>query len=522
MIRRILLVAADASEESFQASRWGSHPLGLMYIAAAAREAFPDTEIRIFQTLTSRDYETALPRVLREFEPDLIGLRALSFFRDQFSALSRIIRQTLPGRPIIGGGPHVSSAYDQLLEAGEIDLAVIGEGEETFSALLTILNRGEPMPVDLVGTAALVDGKALRNEKRVRIRDLDAVPLPAYDLIDLEQYRGISNAAHVPPSHCGYIETSRGCPYRCFYCHIAAEKATHQRSPASVVHEMRKRRDDHGITSFMFVDDIFNFPQPRAKAVLRKIAAELPGMRLHFPIGLRADQMDEEMLDLFEAAGTVMMSLAVETVTPRLQRFIGKNLKIDRAQKMIDAASRRFICTTFFMAGFPSETKEEMRATIDYAASFDHLCDPTLNIVRVFRDTLLWTHLDPTPEQARRLDGQTSMRTTPRMFTTDPFVFYGDIFDRDKVPLTSDDIAELRIEWLQKVQFNPQRIVNSYEMMRRFLNEEDVARTYQSWLNDERFTMRKMQRMLEFGRAQINRNPPAIRQPAPTRLKMTA
>ncbi|WP_372014075.1 radical SAM protein [Tistrella mobilis] len=525
MIRRILLITADSAPGTLHSSGWGTHPMGLLYLAAAAREAFPGVEIRIFQTLTDPDYETTLPQLLTSFDPDLIGLRAFSLFRDGFSALSAIVRRVLPGRPIIGGGPHVSADFELLLKTGEIDLAVLGEGEETFVALLEALNgdtgRDGSLPVDLAGTAVLTGGRVQRNEKRVRIRDLDALPMPAYDLIDLTKFADINNAAHVWPRHCAYIEASRGCPYRCFYCHIAPETATHQRSPASVVAEMRRRRDELGVEAFHFIDDIFNFPRPHAKAVLREIAKELPGVRLHFPIGLRADLLDDEILDLFEAAGTVMMALAVETVTPRLQRFIGKYLKIERAHAMIDAASRRFVATTFFMAGFPTETREEAQATIDYAASLEHLCDPTLNIVRIYRGTLLWDHLAPTPDQAERLTAQTRHATTPRMFSRQPFLFYGDIFDREKVPLTSEDVAELRVDWLRKVQFNPRRILNAHARMRHFFPEAEVVRTFRSWLNDDRFDAAKMQRMMDFARTTPPTEvvpPPFARQTAPVKL----
>ena len=443
---------------------------------------------------------------------------------------AKAIKELWPQTVVIFGGQQIRGSYVPFVFDRErcADICVCNEAEVTFRDLLNSFLDGSPKLSTVGGIAYMApdgntddflifDGSGRvpagtayhETAEAALIEDINDIPSPYLGGIEL------------PHGGAFLYEASRGCPYRCFYCHIAPETATHQRSPASVVAEMRRRRDELGVEAFHFIDDIFNFPRPHAKAVLREIAKELPGVRLHFPIGLRADLLDDEILDLFEAAGTVMMALAVETVTPRLQRFIGKYLKIERAHAMIDAASRRFVATTFFMAGFPTETREEAQATIDYAASLEHLCDPTLNIVRIYRGTLLWDHLAPTPDQAAQLTAQTRHATTPRMFTGQPFLFYGDVFDREKVPLTSEDIAELRVDWLRKVQFNPRRILNAHARMRHFFPEAEVVRTFRSWLNDNRFDATKMQRMIDFARTAPPTEvvpPPFARQTAPVKL----
>ncbi|MBW2447813.1 MAG: radical SAM protein, partial [Deltaproteobacteria bacterium] len=87
-----------------------------------------------------------------------------------------------------------------------------------------------------------------------------------------------------------------------------------------------------------------------------------------FPNGLRGDILDESVLDALKAGGTYAMSIAIETVTPRLQDLVEKNLKIDKAANAIEQADRRGIMAAgFFMLGFPTETVEEMKATVDFA-----------------------------------------------------------------------------------------------------------------------------------------------------------
>lgn len=502
-LKRILLISVDSSPDTYQTSQWGSHPLGLMYVAAAAQKALPGVEVHIYQTLTHPDYEKELTALLREFQPNLIGMRALSFFRNQFKAVSHLLREQLPDCPIIGGGPHVGSSYVELLQTKQIDLAVLGEGEITFAELLKAFDSRNALPTSLMGTATLVNSKVVKNLERGKVLDLDELTWPAYDLIKLEEFAEISDVSHIRVTDRAYIETSRGCPYKCFYCHIAAEKLLRQRTTESVIAEMRHLRDNHGVTYFTFVDDIFNVPPTWAKKTLKAIAQALPDVRLAFPIGLRADQLDEELLDLFEAAGTVQMALAIESVTQRLQTFIGKNLQVEKARKMIELASPRFLCTGYFMVGLPSETYQEAEQTIQFAASLPHLFDPVFNVTRVYRNSLLWDHLNPTEEQGRLIDEQSAGTTTPKLFSGIQDQFYGDYFSDEVVPLKTDHVRELRTLWLREVQFNPQRICNSYDVARKFLSYEQTVETYRSVLNDFNFTEQKMESMLTFARSQL-------------------
>ncbi len=504
-IKRILLMSADSAPGTYRSSQWGSHPIGLMYIAAAVRKALPETEVRIYQTLTQPDYKQDLKALLDDFQPDLIGIRAISFYQEAFSELVDIVRKTLPDRLIVGGGPHVSTSYEKLLEIGEIDMAVLGEGEDTFVELIKVLNSNQhQLPTGLYGTAVLRDGKAYVNPERARILNLDELAWPAYDLIDLDAYKKIRNMSSLSVPNPGYIEASRGCPYKCFYCHIALEKLLRQRSTESVVAEMKHLHHTYGIEYFIFLDDIFNLPQRRAKETLKLIAKELPNVRLSFQNGLRADQVDDELLDLLEAAGTIQVTFAIETVTPRLQKFSGKELRLDQACRTIEKASHRFITTCCFMMGFPGETYEEAEQTIRYAASLTHVFDPPMSVTRVYRNSQLWNYLNPTKEQGRLIDLQTRSSAQTTLFNySAKEQFYGDFFSDDVVPLKSEQIAELHALWLREVQFNPQRLCNSYEILRRFLDYDAAVASYGTLLNDPNYTAAKLETTLKFARQQV-------------------
>ena len=117
------------------------------------------------------------------------------------------------------------------------------------------------------------------------------------------------------------------------------------------------------------MDDIFNFRPARAKKIARGLIERDYGLKLTFPNGFRGDILDEELVDLLKEAGMYRCMVAVESAVPRIQKVMKKNLKIEKVRNIVDYIAKRGIMVHgAFMLGFPSETREEMEATIDWAA----------------------------------------------------------------------------------------------------------------------------------------------------------
>ncbi len=491
MIERILLLDIDYDiedgEESKLHARWSHHPLGLMYLASAVKEKLPDTQFKIFHTTTSPHSTQDITDILDDFKPDLVGFRSLSLYQSQFKKFTTLVRDKAPEALLIGGGPYSSVSYREILKGGYVDLIVYGEGEDTFTELVAWLNEHAELPTDMAGTVVGIGGEVRKNPPRPLIPNLDTIAWPDLDLINLDDYEGISNHAFQSASESAFIESSRGCPYRCFYCHIAREKTTRNRSPENVADEMEAIYQSKGIKDFVFVDDIFNVPKKTGKETLRLIAKRLPGVRINFPNGLRADQLDLEFLDLLEEVGTVHLALAVESASPRLQKLMGKHLRLDLAKEMIHEASKRFITCGFFMVGFPSETREEAQATIGFAKDMLHMAQPILSVVRVFPGTVLYSHLDPTPEEAMRVERQTAQSCYTGL--KKDIDYYGDIFPKEKVPLRTEDIREFRWEWIRDVMMNKERVRNSYQVMKKFFTEEQIVEFNKNLFDNENFNI---------------------------------
>ena len=342
-------------------------PLGILYLTSSIRQHFGDRfELRIIDT-GCLSKKTALD-LLTQYDPDYIGICSLSCEADLLHWFVRESRQMKPEATIIIGGPHASIVGQKLLDDEYIDYLVLGEAEKTIVELLESIERGsDPSEVD--GIAIRTASGPLTTGIREPIKDLDSLPLPAYDLIHLPDYSRIPtwNGA-LKEKFYAAMSTSRGCPYSCYFCHNIFGKNVRRRSPDNVVEEMLHLRHHYGVKEIHFIDDIFNSDMQRAKRICRLIIDSGERFSLSFPNGLRADIMDEELIRLLRKAGTYKINYGFETISPRLQKMIGKNLNIPKAVESIEQTSEAGIITgAYFMFGFPTQTREEIVETIDYA-----------------------------------------------------------------------------------------------------------------------------------------------------------
>ncbi|MBI4865802.1 MAG: B12-binding domain-containing radical SAM protein [Candidatus Wallbacteria bacterium] len=376
-IRKICLIRGNPTDEMPDCMRWRAvvPPLGIMYLAAYLRAKRPGRyEISLIDAgVEGLDIE-AVRRRVGELAPEVVGISGLSAEVPEMSAIASAVRRTLPRTRVVIGGPACSSDTARLASAPGVDCVVLGEGEETFLELLDAFETES----ELGGVAGIAFWNGIgmtRTAQRRPIEDLDAMPFPAWDLIDIPAYsEGVINMTYGIYKKKPYMAlfTSRGCPYRCTYCHTNFGKKTRFRSPENVLAEMEYLYRELGVREFHFFDDIFNLDAPRAKRIMDMIVERGLDVSLSFPNGVRGDIMDEELIVKLARAGTYYMSFAVETATVRLQKFLKKNNNLQKLKQNITLARREGIMPLgFFMLGFPGETPEEIDATIDFACELD-------------------------------------------------------------------------------------------------------------------------------------------------------
>lgn len=245
------LFLSESPEERASASPY--FPLGILYLAAYVRERGHD--VAVFDgTFAGR--RSAFDTALRREQPDIVGLSCLLPTRDAALDLGR--RAQDAGATVIAGGPDPTADPGSYLASGTVDVVVHHEGERTIVALLDLYDRGELDRSRLAvepGIAYRDGGRSVVNPPRPPIENLDELPLPARDLIDMERYLDAWNDAS------GYrsmtIATSRGCPHGCSWCSDAVHgDGYRQRSPGSVASEMRALKDTYDVGRLRMIDDV--------------------------------------------------------------------------------------------------------------------------------------------------------------------------------------------------------------------------------------------------------------------------
>lgn len=346
------------------------HPLGIMMIAAAARHRGHE-DVHILDMKVEDWSPEQCVEALEKLQPDVIGLSAMTYEAGCMHDLAKLIKQRLPKAKVVCGGPHPSVAADDVMKDEAVDFVIRGEGEWTFAELLDGIAEGRTDWNGCEGINWRNDaGEIVDEPDRSPPEDLNEMPFPSWDLIDHEKYHTVPRGGVIyAHKEFATMFSSRACPWRCTYCHNSYGKKFRERSAEDVLEEMELLVTKYGVKEFVFMDDIFNFRANRAKTIARGIIDKGWKIKLTFPNGFRGDILDEELIDLLVEAGMYRCMIAVESAVPRIQKVMKKNLKIDKVRNIVDYTAKQGVMVHgAFMLGFPSETEEEMNATIDWAA----------------------------------------------------------------------------------------------------------------------------------------------------------
>jgi radical SAM superfamily enzyme YgiQ (UPF0313 family) len=396
---RLLLIKARIEDPEGEAS---APSVGVMQLGATAR-AWSGWQVRCVDLWLERDEEAAIREALREYPAEVIGLSGLTAESQSLYRAARYARQGAPGAVIIAGGPHATNYTEETLARPEIDGVVVGEGERTLQEILDRIAAGSSWD-GVAGTAVKNGTGQFRvNPSRPFIENLDELPMPAWDLTDIEAFGRRRGMALVGRRSYLPISLSRGCPYRCTYCHQMHGKNYRGHSAEYALRLVDRAAREYNIRDFDIIDDIFNLDEERLRAICEGFIAR-GDVRFTLPNGIRSDRLDAGQIHLMCRAGLEYVAIAVETASPRLQRMIRKNLRLDRVRVVIEEFARRRVMTSgFFMVGFPTETEEEMRMTIDFAVK-SSLHNVLFFVVSPYEGTELYEQVRRQQEVEPRFD----------------------------------------------------------------------------------------------------------------------
>ena len=332
-------------------------PLGLLSIAAYLRRTMPGAEIKVIdwpgRGLNAAEFEAELAA----FRPELAGITVYTGAFTSAMTVCVAIRKLCPGCFIAAGGHHATARPGQCFEKGGFDAVVSGEGERVFAELAGELKKGGPLAIP-----GLILRNGVEAVKKYQPLDLDSLPFPARDLLDLKLYRpAVFGYKRTPVTS---MVTSRGCPYACRFCSKSVFGATYRaQSPERTIEEITHLMREHGIREISFQDDTFTLDRKRVMDLCALIKSR--GLDLTWSCMTRVDLADAELLQTMKESGCVSIAFGIDGAGDAACGRMNKGFGANQARAAVAAARKAGIETRgYYVFGYPGETLESMEAAL--------------------------------------------------------------------------------------------------------------------------------------------------------------
>jgi radical SAM superfamily enzyme YgiQ (UPF0313 family) len=327
-------------------------PLGLMQIAAVSEQdgysaqiidgILPD-EIREggenFFGVTMAD----MRRKIEASAFDIVGISAQFTFQwPNALATARLCKEINPDCTVVVGGAHASVSFEEILENNDcVDIVVHGEGELVFSKIVTAIRQKDSL--EGIAGVTVRDNGGVASWPNEFIADLDALPLPAYHLVDMDRFFELTKRFSTRKGHqfpgCERgitMITSRGCPFNCVFCsiHLHMGKKWRAHSAEYVLRHIEFVVDKFGARYIHFEDDNLSFKPDRLGHILDGIVQRRLRIRWDTPNGVRADTFDVPLMEKCKQSGCTHLKFGIESgVQHLLDKVINKAVKLTRIEE---------------------------------------------------------------------------------------------------------------------------------------------------------------------------------------------
>jgi anaerobic magnesium-protoporphyrin IX monomethyl ester cyclase len=343
-------------------------PLGTIFAAALMREN--GYSVSLHDVQFSKGPDEVIP-ALEEKRPDYFVvyddgfnyLTKMCLTNMRAAAFRMIALAKKRGCVVVVSSSDATDHYEKYLEAGA-DFILLGEAEQTLLELVRSLDSGQKDFSQILGLAFKKGNDVLKTQRRNVIRDLDSLPLPAWDLIDIRPYK------KTWLEHAGYfsinIGTTRGCPFKCNWCAKPIYGNRYNaRSPENVMAELKLVRDLFGFDHVWFCDDIFGLRPGWVSEFADLVEKE--DFRFRFKIQSRADLLlQENYVAALARAGCDDVWMGAESGSQKILDAMDKGITVDQIAQATRLLRKHGIRPCFFIQfGYLGETREDIELTIE-------------------------------------------------------------------------------------------------------------------------------------------------------------
>jgi radical SAM superfamily enzyme YgiQ (UPF0313 family) len=321
-------------------------PIGLLYIASYLRTRNVDVDM---VDLNVEKQKNLLER-LHDQKPEFVGIYSNISNIGEAKEIAKTVKEENDNVKVVFGGPHPSSSPESYINEYS-DAVIVGEGEVSFYEYL----KGK------------ITGKIIRTRRHVE--DLNKLPFPALDMLDLRKYRAIFYKRKPVSS----IITSRGCPYNCIFCdHSVSGYKWRARSPENVVDEINWQINEIGAKELRFYDDNFTLDMRRAESICDLIIKRDLQISWQLPNGIRVDRISKKLLEKMKRAGCWYIGLAPEVGTQKNLNKINKGFDLKKIIKVNEWSKELgYVTGAYFTMGYPFEMEDDLKDTIRFSLEMD-------------------------------------------------------------------------------------------------------------------------------------------------------
>lgn len=355
--------------EIYKVTGMSAPPLGLAYIGAVLENA--GHKVKIIDSPTLKiSFQDWISEV-KSWDPDIVGISMLTPLAPKGYVAAKLVKEELGNDVIvIAGGPHPTYMYEEAL-SNNIDIVVRGEGEYTTLELVNAIEKhglNKNVLKNIKGIAFRDDsGKAVVTPPRPFIQNLDELPWPARHLLPMDKYTLFGK-----PIRIAHVMASRGCPYGCIYCITSYfwGRRIRFRSAKNVADEVEFLVNKYKANHIAFSDDdlVIN------KRFVREFIDEIKkrGLDITFSCGSRVNHINKEILKTLYDNGCTALYFGVESASQETLDRIGKRITLEQAERVFKWVKElKGFALGSFILGFPWETIDDMKKTVDFAIKLD-------------------------------------------------------------------------------------------------------------------------------------------------------
>lgn len=364
----MLLVQPPQTQRGFTRSGTLLPPLGLATLAASLR--LNDVDVKILDAEGQLSSWREISAEIASYRPDVVGITCTSYTVRQAAEVARISKEQSHAITVIGG-PHPSiDPVGLIRDFSEVDVTVQNEGEATIVDLVACLEGDRGLRL-VDGIAFRSGGEVIVNKPRIQLRNLDDLPLPAWDLLPSRVWKNYwdPRAARFPIAT---LQTNRGCPHQCIYCSEPKVYGPGVRfkSAARVVDEIQYDQEKFGVREVSIVDSVFTLSPRKVEEICDEIAARR--IDISWACNSRVDKIEPSILRKMKRAGCHRIYFGVETGSEEELPLIKKRTTLPQVRRAIRLCKDNAVhCEAGFILGLPGQDMRQIGRTVEFARTLN-------------------------------------------------------------------------------------------------------------------------------------------------------